>query len=152
MSDRIRKRISCAVVCLLACVFVSCAAPQVSLKSALLTKISLQSLEIGLDLEIFNPNEYAVPLESIDWDLSLFDAPFTSGQTDFRRQLGAQARAQVRVPLGIQFSSLAMGVDKLLTGRAIPWGIEGGCTFRTPAGPIRIDFSGSGSWANPLRK
>ena len=152
MKTNLRPAIVSAVLGLWLITLSGCAAPTVELQKAVLTQLSLQSLEVGLDLDIFNPNQYAVPLETVDWNLTLFDAPFTQGQTEFSRSLPAGKSASVRVPLDIQFSALALGVDHLLGGRSIPWHIEGGCTFRTPAGPIRIAFDGGGSWKNPLRK
>lgn len=128
-----------------------CALPEVQLKDALLTKLTTKNLEIGLNLEIFNPNDYALPLQMIDWDLDLFRADFTNGETAFSRNIPAQVRAPVQVPIGISFQSLAVGVDSLLTKREIPWGIGGGASFRIPTRePIRVGFSQSGSWKNPL--
>ena len=130
-----------------------CATPQVTLKDALLTKLTPKNLEIGLDLDILNPNQFAIPLSSVDWDLDLFNTDFTKGKTPFSRQIGPEQHARVRVPLGIEFRSIRVGVQSLLTKRAIPWKIAGGCSFRIPSSsPLRIGFEKSGSWRNPLMR
>jgi len=130
-----------------------CSLPEVTLKDALLTKLSPKGLEVGLNLDIFNPNEYALPLSGVDWDLDLFQADFTAGKTGFSRNIPAQRRADVQVPIGIEFQTVAAGAQKLLTTRKIPWGIGGGCSFRIPAGePIRVGFAHQGQWTNPLLK
>ena len=136
---------------LIALTCTGCALPEVTLKDALLTKLNQKGLEIGLNLDIYNPNEYALPLAAVDWDLDLFQSDFTAGQTAFSRNIPAQRRADVQVPIGIQFQTVAAGAQKLLTTRRIPWGIEGGCAFRLPAtDPIRVGFAHQGHWTNPL--
>ncbi len=128
-----------------------CALPEVTLKNALLTRLSPQGLEIGLDLNIFNPNEYSLPLSMVDWDLDLFRSDFTNGETGFSRNIPAQRRADVRVPIGVNFQSIRAGAEKLLTTRSIPWGIAGGASFRIPGtSPLRVGFDKQGSWTNPI--
>lgn len=130
-----------------------CALPEVQLKDALLTKLNQKGLEIGLNLNIFNPNDYSLPLSAVDWDLDLFRSDFTEGNTPFSRNIPGQRRADVQVPIGIEFRSIAAGVQSLLTNRRIPWGIEGGASFRIPAtSPIRVGFAHQGQWTNPLLK
>lgn len=127
-----------------------CALPQVELKSALLKGLSTTRLDVALNLNIFNPNEYSLPLQAVEWDLSLFEAPFTDGVASFSTNIPAQERADVEVPLGIQFQSLAIGVESLLTRQQIPWKFAGACSFRTPRGPVKAGYGLDGSWTNPL--
>ena len=130
-----------------------CSLPEVKLEDALLTQLTTKNLEIGLNLEIFNPNEYSLPLQMVDWDLDLFRSDFTNGETGFARNIPAQKRANLQVPIGISFQSIQAGVQSLLTKQQIPWGIGGGCSFRNPVGdPFRVGFSQTGTWVNPLMK
>ena len=130
-----------------------CALPEVELKDALLTKLNQKGLEIGLNLEVFNPNDFSIPLSAVDWDLDLFRSDFTAGNTPFSRNVPAQRRAPVQVPIGVSFQTVASGVQSLLTNRRIPWGIEGGASFRIPStAPIRVGFAHQGQWTNPLLK
>ena len=146
-----KKPAAIALTLFIATVASGCSLPEVTLKDALLTKLTTKNLEIGLNLEIFNPNDYQLPLQMVDWDLDLFRADFTNGETAFSRNIPAQRRAPVQVPIGINFQSVALGVQSLLTNRQIPWGIGGGCSFRVPTqDPIRVGFSQTGNWANPL--
>lgn len=127
-----------------------CQSPEVKLESALLKNITTSRLDVGLNLNVFNPNSYSLPLQTVDWDLDLFRSDFTSGQTNFTRNIGANARADVEVPLGISYNAVQLGVQGILTRRSIPWGFAGSCSFRTPGGPIRIGFAKDGTWKNPL--
>lgn len=139
---------------LAACLLLStgCQTPSVSLDNALLKKLTSSGLEVGLDMSVFNPNEYAVPLQSVQWDLSLFQSPFTSGVSNFTTNIPASRKANFEVPIGISFRSVSVGVQNVLTRRTIPWGFDGGCSFRTPAGPVSVGFSQAGSWQNPLMR
>lgn len=127
-----------------------CKAPSVRLDNALLKKLTSSGLEVGLDMTVLNPNEYAVPIQAIDWDLSLFQSPFTSGTSNFTTNIPAGQTAAFEVPIGISFRSVSVGVQNVLTRRTIQWGFEGACSFRTPAGPIRVGFDQNGTWRNPL--
>lgn len=142
------KLLGLTIVALLAS---GCSLPEVTLKDAMLTKLTTKDLEIGLNLDIFNPNDYSLPLQMVDWDLDLFRSDFTNGNTPFSRNIPAQRRAAVEVPIGINFKSVAIGAQNLLTSQTIPWGIGGGASFRVPTqDPVRVGFSQTGQWRNPI--
>lgn len=127
-----------------------CKTPEVNLKSALLKNLTSSRLDVGLNLDVFNPNEYELPIQQVDWSLDLFNSRFNDGSVALKRNIPAARRVGVEVPLGIAFNAVAVGVQNILTKRSIPWGIDGGVAFRTPAGPVRADFGSMGQWANPL--
>ncbi len=139
-----------AATCLL--LSTGCQTPSVRLDNALLKKLTNTGLEVGLDMTVLNPNEYAIPLQQVDWNLDLFSTPFTNGISNFTTNIPAGRTAAFEVPLGISFQSVSVGVQNVLTKRTIPWGFEGGCSFRSPAGPVRVGFDKQGQWANPLMK
>ena len=127
-----------------------CLAPSVELKDALLTKLTQKDLEVGLDFDISNPNDYEIPIQEVDWDLDLFRSNFTNGKTAFSRNIPAKNKAGVQVPVGINFQSVAVGATSLLTKKQIPWGFGGGVSFRIPGSPMRVGFNADGAWENPL--
>ena len=130
---------------------VACSPPQVNLRQANLTKITTTGFRVVMNLSIFNPNAYSLPLENVGWDLNLFNRPFTRGSVNTNNQIAASATSPVDVPLGIRFSSVSMGVRDFMSGKNIPWGIKGRCHFKTPAGPIYVNFARQGSWKSPLQ-
>lgn len=131
---------------------VGCAAPTVKMEDVLLRKLSMDRLEIGLVLDMFNPNEYALPLETIDWDLSLFQNRFADGVAKFGRQIPAKRSSKIDVPIGVRFADAAMGIQKVVSSRTIPWNVGGAVNFRLPAGggPMSVGYQNAGSWKNPL--
>lgn len=140
-----------ACVMLSAVALFACTPPQVQLKRADLAKLTTTGFRVDMNLAIFNPNTYTLPLKSIGWNLALFKAPFTSGTVGTANQVAANRTTPVRVPLGIRFASAKSSIQKFLSGRDIPWGIGGKCNFNTPAGPIFVQFAKEGNWTNPLK-
>lgn len=145
-----KHRIAILFAAAVALLATGCQTPKVSLKNALLKNLTTSRIDVGLNLDILNPNSYSLPLQHVAWDLKLFNSPFTDGTTEFTRSIGANSRAEVEVPLGIRYNAIQMGVKGMLTKRSIPWGFGGACSFRTPAGPVQIDFARDGAWRNPL--
>ena len=128
----------------------ACSAPKVNLKSAALTKLTTTGLNIGLNMNVNNPNSYKIPLRGLSWDLKLWRAAFNNGSINLNRQI-AKGNNAVQVPLGIRFRSAALGIQKFASGRNIPWNIGGACSFKSPLGPLKVNYSKGGTWTNPLK-
>ncbi len=140
------------LLAMLSTMAVGCVAPTVKMEDVLLRKLSMDRLEIGLILDLFNPNDYALPLETIGWDLNLFQSPFAAGIAKFGRQIPAKRSSKIDVPIGVRFADVAMGIQKVAASRTIPWNIGGAVNFRLPAGggPLSVGYQNAGSWKNPL--
>ncbi len=127
-----------------------CAAPTVKLDDVLLQRLTTERIEVGMILDLFNPNDFGMPLETIDWGLRLFQSPFANGIAKFGRQIPARQSSRVEVPLGVRFADVASSVQQVVSSRTIPWNIGGTCNFRLPTGPLAIGYQNAGSWQNPL--
>jgi LEA14-like dessication related protein len=130
---------------------VSCAAPSVNLKQADLKQVTTAALNLGLAFDITNPNQYTLPLKRLDWNIDLYQSPFTSGALNLGKQIGAGRTSRLDVPLAVKFPRTASAVQSILAGRPIPWAIGGKCHFETPIGPINVQFAKDGTWQNPIR-
>lgn len=140
-----------ALTLLLSLCTIACTPPQVNLQQAKLSKLTTTGFRIMMNLSIFNPNAYTLPLSSVGWDLNVFNRALTRGSVNTNNQITASSTSPVSVPLGIRFSSVSMGVKDFMSGRDIPWGIAGKCNFKTPAGPIYVNFAKKGQWKSPLQ-
>ncbi len=141
-----------AIMCLSSSAIVgACSPPQVNLKRADLAKITTTGFRVVMNLSIFNPNTYSMPVRSVGWNLDLFNRPFTKGSANTNNQIAASSTSPVQVPLGVRFSTVRLGVKDFMSGRNIPWGIQGKCDFNTPIGPIYVNFAKKGAWASPLK-
>lgn len=133
------------------CALAACTPPRVELKRADLAKITTTGFRVDMNLSIFNPNQYTFPLQSVQWKLDLFGSAFTNGTVRTQKQIAAGRTTEVRVPLGVRFSRVRLGLKDLASGRNIPWAITGKCDFNTPLGPVFVRFARDGTWPNPLK-
>jgi LEA14-like dessication related protein len=145
-----RRAALLGMMLLLVVSLVGCVTPTARLQDVLLERLTSTGLQVALVLDLHNPNEFGLPLDTIDWNLDLFQSPFAAGIANFGRQIPAQTNTRVDVPIGVNFVDIAAGVQQVLTNRTIPWGVGGTCNFRLPTGPLNVDFRQSGTWANPL--
>jgi len=149
---RFNRRASLALLAVCTSIGVAaCAAPTVDVQQAALSKLTTTGFLVNLDLAVNNPNTYTLPLRHLDWNLDLYNAPFTRGGVDLDNRINPQSTGRVRVPLGIRFQSVKAGVNNILAGKNIPWGIGGKCDFNTPVGPVFVRFAKDGVWANPIK-
>ena len=135
----------------LACTVVACAPPTVGVTRAGISKITTTGLRVLLDLSVANPNQYELPVRQVSWNLGLFGAEVTRGATAQRSVVvPPNARAPVRVPVGVRYETVGNIYQKLLSNRSIPWSVAGQVDVQTPIGPFFVKFSESGSWRNPI--
>lgn len=150
---RTRKRRMIAISATLVglCLVIGCTAPTISVRRANLTKITTKGMQLGINLSVFNPNQYTMPLKTLSWNLDLFNAPFTKGGIRLNKQIQANRRTPVSFSIPAVFRRVTVGVRKVLAGQAIPWGFGGKANFQTPAGPVYVKFADTGTWKNPLK-
>jgi LEA14-like dessication related protein len=139
------------VALVLPLLLVSCVAPQAELQRVDLNRLTWQQLDVGLLLNLRNPNEFDLPLDQIDWNLGLFDRSMAQGIARPEARIPAQGKELVQVPISVALAQLTGVAESLLHSDRIPWDVGGRCHFATVAGPITVDFSRSGHWNNPLR-
>ena len=128
-----------------------CAAPTASVNQFDLRGLSTQKLDVGLLLDMKNPNEFSVPLDGIDWGLSLFDTSVADGHARPETEIPAKGSTQVDVPISLRLSELSDTASRLVRSSEIPWDIGGTCHFNVPTGSVAVNFNRSGRWDNPLR-
>lgn len=130
---------------------VACATPEVNVRSAKLEKFNTKGLLVGIDLSVFNPNQYAVPLTGIDWGLDIYRERLASGNAAFNRNLRASSRTPVPMKLPVSFRKVTASVQKVLRGQPIGWGFSGKAGFKTPVGLVSVNFQEQGTWPNPFK-
>ena len=131
--------------------WVGCTAPTAEVRSADLRSLTLQQLDVGLTLDLKNPNEFSIPVEAIDWGLSLFDTSVADGRAQPDAEIAANSSTDVDVPISLRLSDLSQTASRVASSSQIPWAIGGTCHFDIPTGSVAVDFSRDGEWDNPLR-
>lgn len=128
-----------------------CAYPSVSLETAKLRNVQLSGLTVDVFFEVHNPNQFALPLEQVDWTMSLFGAHVGGGVARMNKTIPAQQTTRVKMPIKVAFGSVQTVATNLSRSRSISWDLDGTAQFQAPTGPISLDFADGGRWDNPMR-
>ncbi len=152
MTRPTRRRLAVASLLMiaLALTLVSCAYPQLTLRGARLNRVELNGLTVDMYLDVNNPNQFALPLQQVDWTLQLFGLQVGAGTSRLNRTLPAQQTTRVRMPITVKFQQSYTVAQRVARSRSIPWTINGTATFQAPTGPIAMDFGDQGRWNNPM--
>lgn len=129
----------------------SCAYPKVSVRSARLDAVRLSGMTVDVYFDVENPNAFALPLEQVDWNLQLFGTRVGSGTSRMNKTLPAQRTTRVKMPITVQFRDVGSVAQRLTSARSISWDLDGTAQFKSPAGPLALDFAETGRWDNPVR-
>jgi hypothetical protein len=133
--------------------------------------LSLQQIGFDLGFDLGNPNSIALPVATLDWNLDLFQKPFTFGQVLFDEGPGEQRQDDINPDggiltyLGIQNipanSQLALntpftvaiadtfeGIARVALGEDVPFLIGGTLHVGSTFGSFDLPFSQGGVWPN----
>jgi LEA14-like dessication related protein len=117
--------------------------PTVDVRGVSVESINMSSLSGHVDLDVFNPNSFGVPLRSGTWTISVGGNEAVSGQFDLSNAIPAKATAPVRASLHLD------AADALAVGGAITRGerryvLSGTLHFETKLGPVDVDYQHEG--------
>lgn len=124
--------------------------PEVAVRSAKLTSLSTSKMKVEVKVNVSNPNTFTLPVDRVNWSLGLFEEDFSKGRVNLENRIPAQGSRVVTVPLSISYSRAMAGAVKLLSGKPIPYKVNGRFFFDTQAGSLSAPFDDAGRWRNPL--
>ena len=117
--------------------------PRVTVRSVAVESAGLTGLSGRLDLDVFNPNQFGLPLEGCTWQLAVAGDQAVSGRFDLSRTIPAQASAPVESQLSIDVLAAARVGAHLAAGQR-RYRLTGTLRFATALGPLTVDFSHEG--------
>lgn len=117
--------------------------PTVDVRGVSIDSINLTSLSGHVDLDVFNPNSFGIPLRAGTWSLSVGGNKAVSGQFDLANSIPAKATAPVRASLHLDAAD-ALAVGSAITRGERRYVLSGTLRFETKLGPIEVDFSHEG--------
>ena len=124
--------------------------PTITARSAQLQQLTFDGMRVMVNLDLNNPNDVALPLEKVNWNLTLSERPFSNGVVALTETLPALKTSAIQVPLQINYQdSISTALD-IIRGRNIPYTLSGRLHFTTPAGVIDTPFAIRGQWDNPM--
>lgn len=99
--------------------------PTVNYKSVALGDVNADHIEIKPTLSIFNPNGFSVPVDSLDYELSINDKNMVSGKTDKVGTLPAKQSKDLTLGLVLSQQTLKAFQDLLFKEDKITYKIKG---------------------------
>jgi LEA14-like dessication related protein len=119
--------------------------PEVKVADFTVREISNKTLNLGLLLDITNPDPVGLNLDSVEYSVELADQPFFSGKEDQKTIIAANGVSRVALPVAINYSDLKAVFDSLKGLDEVPYKVTGTVKLDTPIGPIPLPIKAKGT-------
>jgi len=134
-----------------------------------LSALSLDEVDFDLDFDLGNPNDFPLPVATMDWNLDLFHAPFSFGEIRFEdapaaapsfndaggvltflgiKNIPAGGAMSLETPFTVALMDTFEGIARVAMGEDIPYTIGGVIHFETTFADFDLPFSVDGVWEN----
>jgi len=126
--------------------------PDVNLANVSLTRLGLEQQEFAFTLEVFNPNSYDLPIQSLDFTVYSDDELVVSADHNENILLPAKSSTQATVNIETRLNRLLKQLLVLATSNdtSLDYTITG--NVKLANWPVRIPFNAVKSLENPLAK
>lgn len=115
--------------------------PEAKISASKLVNLNLDSADLELDLEVFNPNKFALNLGELNYQLAVENQEFLQGKQAQTTSLQAGKTQTVKLPFTIGFEQLTKLVTDLHQRDEINYNLAGGLTYNLPVvGPQTLNF------------
>jgi len=120
--------------------------PKASINSVSIGKLSTQSVTLLVDVEVTNPNVFALKTAGFDLDLLINDQRIASvAQPDASLSLPAKGNNNIQLPVTLTFDQIMKSVSDFDDKTEISYGVEGKVVIDVPVlGNINMPVSFSG--------
>jgi LEA14-like dessication related protein len=118
--------------------------PSFTLRGVTLSPISLAEMNLLLDLDVQNPNNFDLTLKSFGYTIYLKNEEIGNGRLEKELLIPSSSTTQIRVPLVAKFKDLSGSLKAIFTGDDLPYKIEGTADFSTVFGSLNFPFSKEG--------
>jgi len=134
-----------AILCLSACsIFMhSIERPTAQVRDVAISNAGFTGVRGQLALDVTNPNSFGVPLQRIDWELSIGGVRAATGEVELSQTIPAKAAVPITTSLAIDARD-AIGVASRLAGGARGYELKATLRFGTPVGPLDIAIDHGG--------
>lgn len=92
--------------------------PKIDVTSVDVQKIDLSGATVALQLDVENPNRFAVDLRRWDLDFAVNGQRWIESTIDQSRELTSGSKTRIEIPITLSFSELGRGVYELLRGKS----------------------------------
>ncbi|MCG7896736.1 MAG: LEA type 2 family protein [Candidatus Thiodiazotropha taylori] len=124
--------------------------PDVSVSRIDVQRLSLQAIDLMLELEVENPNRFALMLQRLDYQFKLNGIDVGQGAAAQSLNIDKQGKGRVRLPLSLDLQKAGGGLySALMGGRGLSYELSGmlDATGDTPLiGDIKIPLDKQGNF------
>jgi LEA14-like dessication related protein len=99
--------------------------PSVSLSSVDVEQLTLSGAKLLLELQVDNPNRFALQLDKLDYNLKLNGYDVGGGVVNQAVKVKQDGRGVISLPLSLNFSQAGMGLYKALLGNGVKYDLSG---------------------------
>jgi LEA14-like dessication related protein len=117
--------------------------PQVTVRSLSLSSAGFSGMDGEVAMDIYNPNGFGLPLNRVDWTLSVGSAQAVRGSFEMSETIPAKGSAPVTGRLHIDVSS-AVGVAAAVASGVRTYDIQATLHFQTRLGELTVAVSHRG--------
>lgn len=133
------------------CSSLSVQRPTASFRSANVTDVSAKGFTLNVDVDVANPNSFAIPLTNTDYSLNLGGSKLIDN-AKFKpaaANIPASGKGTVTIPVPLSFENL-LAVSSAISkgGGTVKYGLDAGLNFDTGmpvVGTQRVPFNYEGS-------
>jgi len=118
--------------------------PHVQLESVSVTGLGLSGGSLRLELDVYNPNEYAVRGSAFRGRLKLEGTQFGEILFDRGFELPAQAHTTLEVPMQFTWEGVGAAARGLLARGSVSYELGGALFVDTPGGDKRVEIDTGG--------
>jgi len=106
--------------------------PVVTLRSAEVTNINLNGVQLLCKIQVENPNRFNIPFPETDWAVLINSNSFVSGTIKNDHRIGANSRTIVDIPVNLEYTGLFNSFKSLLGTRQIGYKVALGVKIPLP--------------------
>ena len=118
--------------------------PKISLKNIQVKKLSFSGIDLGVVVNINNPNILGFTLQEFDYNLTLAGKKVAAGQNKNAVIIPQKGVGTLNIPMKLNFSSLGSVITKAIRQGEIGYVLEGNAALKTDFGQGRLPFNTKG--------
>lgn len=126
--------------------------PVVTLRSVSVTGISLTGGALDVELQVANPNRFALDAPGLTYRVDVDSVQVASGELSEHFRVAGHDSAVVRLPLKFTMRGLGAAGRSLLLSGTVPYRVRGELTVSTPIGTFTRPFDRAGQFAGAQRR
>lgn len=123
--------------------------PNFAFKRVALADWSFEGVDLGLVYELDNPNDVAVDVAKVEYELSVEGKRIFTGAPNQGLQIRAGEVQELTFPARVRFAELLPALDAVFGKKRLGWQAKGSVGLSTPLGLVEFPLSRSGVLLTP---